>query len=290
MRLKFFVSAAIAAAFMTSTVFAASPLFSINHIYDAESGYQIEDGSYSQALPDSDKYNVLYVNGNFAHDANIIIKNNRSLVPIRYISENFGYNVDWDAQNRKITITGSGKTITLTINSDTAYIDGNAVKLDASPEITNNLTYVPVRAIAECFGGTADYYSFDSSNSSYKVPSLAVIAVENANLDTKYSKEDAVNTVKNNVSNALKKNNCNPDGIIKGRYKLDVSYEADLGRYYVINVYSDTSDKTPYASRNKVLFDKTTGDMYSGFGGFSLILYHVTDGYEGSAGRGIYVM
>jgi hypothetical protein len=37
--------------------------------------------------------------------APVIIPPGRTMVPLRFISEGFGSNVDWDAVNRKITIT-----------------------------------------------------------------------------------------------------------------------------------------------------------------------------------------
>ena len=50
--------------------------------------------------------NTAYVDGNVAAiDAAPVIRNDRMLLPIRFISESFGYRVDWNKYSKTITIT-----------------------------------------------------------------------------------------------------------------------------------------------------------------------------------------
>ena len=77
-----------------------------------------------------------------------IISNDRAMLPARFIAENLGAEVSWDAAARKATIKGNGVTIELIIDSTTAYINGNAVTLDAPAFIKDGRTYTPVRFIA----------------------------------------------------------------------------------------------------------------------------------------------
>ncbi len=87
-----------------------------------------------------------------------VIKNDRTLVPVRMIAESFGADVAWDAETETVTITKDEDVITLSIGSDTMQVNGEAVALDAAAEIIESRTFVPLRAIAEALGKVV-YYS-----------------------------------------------------------------------------------------------------------------------------------
>lgn len=85
------------------------------------------------------------------------IKNSRTLVPVRFISEALGAIVYWDSQKREVKIVLNDMNIVLTIGSPSAYINGVKIQIDNDnptvvPEITNGRTFVPLRFIAESFG------------------------------------------------------------------------------------------------------------------------------------------
>ncbi len=84
------------------------------------------------------------------------IRNNRTLVPVRFIAEALGYDVDWDAENRCVSIN-NGK-IVMYIDSTQASIDGKTVTLDVAPTIINNRTMVPLRVVAETLDSTVDWF------------------------------------------------------------------------------------------------------------------------------------
>ena len=86
-------------------------------------------------------------------DAAPEIINSRTFVPIRFISETFGADVEWLAETQGITITLGDSTIGLQIGNATAVIDGNIVSLPAAPYIKNGRTMVPLRVISDAFGG-----------------------------------------------------------------------------------------------------------------------------------------
>lgn len=80
------------------------------------------------------------------------IDNNRTLVPIRVISENLGYNVNWDNQTQKVTVKNDNKVVELTIGKKDVNINGNNSSIDVAPMIKSNRTFVPLRFISESFG------------------------------------------------------------------------------------------------------------------------------------------
>lgn len=86
------------------------------------------------------------------NDVAPIIKNSRTMLPIRIVAENLGANVSWNNSLRKVTIEKSGTYIEIFIDSAYAKVNGNVVILDSPAFIQNDRTYLPVRFIAENLG------------------------------------------------------------------------------------------------------------------------------------------
>ncbi|MGX1901414.1 DUF5050 domain-containing protein [Thermolongibacillus altinsuensis] len=78
-----------------------------------------------------------------------LIKNERILVPIRFISENLGGEVSWKPERESIVIIHADNYIELTIGDKFMGINGMAKELDTSPEMISGRVYLPLRAVAE---------------------------------------------------------------------------------------------------------------------------------------------
>lgn len=87
----------------------------------------------------------------FKFDTPPVIKGNRTLIPVRAITEGLGAQVAYDQATKKVTITKDGTTIELTLGSNIALVNGKEVTLDTSANTMNNRTYVPMRFIMETF-------------------------------------------------------------------------------------------------------------------------------------------
>ena len=88
-------------------------------------------------------------------DQKPIIRNDRTLVPIRFIAESLGYDVEWDSiENAAVIDDGRVK---LWIGTDKAELDGDLVTLDTSSVLVNDRTMVPLRAVAETLDCTVDW-------------------------------------------------------------------------------------------------------------------------------------
>lgn len=89
------------------------------------------------------------------------VKKGTTMVPVRFISENLGAKVNWNAKTKTVTITKGSTTMTLTIGSKTAKVKTKTstkkIILSYAPYITNNTTMVPVRFIGEAFGATVEW-------------------------------------------------------------------------------------------------------------------------------------
>lgn len=76
--------------------------------------------------------------------------NNRTLVPIRIVTETLGGTADWNADTKVVTLNIDGKTINMQI--------GVALeKYGVAPIIIDNRTYVPIRFIAEELGADVEW-------------------------------------------------------------------------------------------------------------------------------------
>ena len=81
------------------------------------------------------------------------IVNNRTMVPLRFISETFNAQVLWDPIFKIVTIKLNNKIIRVQVGNKTYDNGGKAALLDAPPIIKNGHTFVPLRLIIEAFGG-----------------------------------------------------------------------------------------------------------------------------------------
>lgn len=86
-------------------------------------------------------------------------KNNVTMVPLRVISEGLGAQVDWLPVTKSVTINKDGNTIVLRKGSPTAQVNGTAVSLDVSVEISSGRTMVPLRFVGEQLGLQVDWNS-----------------------------------------------------------------------------------------------------------------------------------
>ncbi len=87
-----------------------------------------------------------------------IIKDSRTLVPIRAVVEAFGGRVEWEAHTNTAVLEMNGSTIRLKIGSAIASRNGKEAVLDVSPIIHNNRTMLPIRFVAESFGLDVEWH------------------------------------------------------------------------------------------------------------------------------------
>ncbi len=107
------------------------------------------------------KKTAIINNKEYKLDVPPIIKDGRTLVPIRFIAEGFGGEVGWDGEEKKITIEIGKTTIVMWIGKKTALINDKEYKLDVPPIIKDGRTLVPIRFIAEGFGSYVFWFSKD---------------------------------------------------------------------------------------------------------------------------------
>jgi len=81
----------------------------------------------------------------------------RTLVPLRFISEAFGCEVQWNANLRTATVILVDQTIEVPIDQNYAIINGDKTAVEVPAQLINGSTMVPLRFISENLGAKVDY-------------------------------------------------------------------------------------------------------------------------------------
>ena len=103
------------------------------------------------------------VNGEEIHpEMAPVIVEERTLVPLRAVSEALGCDVSWDADTKGITLCDGNNLYFTWIDKDHAFKTSataleDTTVMDVSPTIMNDYTMVPLRAISEMFGATVNW-------------------------------------------------------------------------------------------------------------------------------------
>ena len=86
-----------------------------------------------------------------------VIVNSRTMVPVRFIAEAFGGEVDWDDILRTAYISLQNSMVEVPVDSATIYVNGEAKTIDTPSQIISDRTMIPLRAVAEGLGLQVDY-------------------------------------------------------------------------------------------------------------------------------------
>jgi outer membrane protein assembly factor BamB len=91
------------------------------------------------------------------------IYNNRTFVPLRFLAETIGAEVNWYPTEKKITYKKGNTTIELWIGKKVVKVNGKELQIDVAPFIENGRTLVPLRFISEPLGAKVIWNEQDRS-------------------------------------------------------------------------------------------------------------------------------
>ena len=97
------------------------------------------------------------------NDVAPVIRNDRTMLPARFVAENLGASVEWNSETKTVLIKKDDISIELQIGSETAVVNGVEITLDSPAFIENDRTYTPVRFICENLGASVDWNASDKS-------------------------------------------------------------------------------------------------------------------------------
>lgn len=93
-----------------------------------------------------------------------VVENARTLVPVRFIAEGFGMDVDYNEHLCLVTITGNEASVCYILGSNTVSVNGIEKLIDPeNPNVIaktiNDRTFIPLRSFAEAIGKEVFYHN-----------------------------------------------------------------------------------------------------------------------------------
>lgn len=85
------------------------------------------------------------------------VVDNKTMMPLRVLSEELHCDVAWDKVSNKTTISKDGVDIVISPGSSVVVLNGNKVVLDNKIQVNEDRIYVPLRFFSESMGLDVDY-------------------------------------------------------------------------------------------------------------------------------------
>lgn len=109
----------------------------------------------------------------------LLAATSRILIPIRIVTENMGYQVDWNSNTQTASIYGNGTNVEISIGNALAKVNGKQVAIDVQNGVAvdtkamllkvngeaNPRTYVPLRFLSETMGAQIGYENVNGIHS-----------------------------------------------------------------------------------------------------------------------------
>jgi len=102
---------------------------------------------------------LVTINGsqvNFSDQGPTIV-DGRTLVPVRGVFEELGFEVNWEQDTQTAKLTRNGYEVTLTIGSASFTTNGESHTLDVPAQIIGGRTMLPIRAVLESVGYSVNW-------------------------------------------------------------------------------------------------------------------------------------
>lgn len=150
------------------------------------------------------------------------IKDGRTFVPIREITEKLGANVKWNSKDKSIIITLNGDVINMQIDNPNVTVNGKKISLDEAqaPQLAlyksprrETKTMVPLRFISETFG-----YEVNWNNEKVRAE-ISTVSSKSITEETKKKNSEIKTSSKNNKNSTdNKKSNVKSVSIFDSNY------------------------------------------------------------------------
>ncbi|MCI3920635.1 copper amine oxidase N-terminal domain-containing protein [Paenibacillus sp. TRM 82003] len=108
----------------------------------------------------------------------------RTQVPVRFVAEALGAEVDWDAKLQTAAFTRSDVRVALTIGRADYAVNGNTLRMDTAALLKDGRTFVPARYVAEALGATV-----------YWEESIATVYISSSGEERPPAEQEDVRTV-----------------------------------------------------------------------------------------------
>lgn len=125
-----------------------------NNIVYNEYGYKMafDIDNIKNGFGASDAVYVKVNNKILGFDTQPIIESDRTLVPLRFIFETMGADVDWDGSIQTAIVTKNNTSVKFSIDNVSATVDGTVKIMDVPARLINDKTMIPLRFLSEELG------------------------------------------------------------------------------------------------------------------------------------------
>lgn len=121
--------------------------------------YHYHDKKYENIVPVEKEtgkpieVTVIVKGENVIFDQKPVIIDGRTLVPVRYVVEKLGYNVEWDGTTQTVYIkNGTMQNLAVQGENIKVLVNNELIQFDVAPVIINGRTLIPIRAVVEKMG------------------------------------------------------------------------------------------------------------------------------------------
>jgi len=97
----------------------------------------------------------------------VIIYNDRTMVPVRFVAEFLNFTVDWLPETEMVVFANHLHTAVFRIGGYNLLVNAEQTVMDTSAMIYDNRSYIPIRFFAEAVGMEVDWD--DATNSALLV-------------------------------------------------------------------------------------------------------------------------
>lgn len=80
------------------------------------------------------------------------IHNNRTMLPIRFVAESLGMDVQWINETRTVLLTDKTTRVEIPVDSNKIIVNGKIYESDTKAMIKNDRTYLPIANVARALG------------------------------------------------------------------------------------------------------------------------------------------
>ena len=112
---------------------------------------------YSQLNELQTKPKIEYQRRLLAFETAPVIEEGRILVPMRFLFEQMGADVEWNQETQTATATMNNTAVAFSINDTNAEVNGTAATMDVPARLINDKTMVPLRFLSEEMGYTVTW-------------------------------------------------------------------------------------------------------------------------------------
>ena len=117
----------------------------------------------AQAYANGNEVDIISDGLSVVCEPSAMIYNQRTMIPVRAVSESIGCMVDWDEATNTATVTDTknNTVLTVTVNESTMKKtvgeEVSEIEIDTPAMISDNRIFIPVRAVSEALGVTVEW-------------------------------------------------------------------------------------------------------------------------------------